>query len=98
MRTEKIKETNRIIMTDYVEIAQIVTPFIVLLGIIISMWLSIRALREVQRDRRLRQMPHLAFEYEGGGIYYIEFVKIGRAVPGIGAPMRTHCFQPMLRG
>jgi len=46
------------------------------------MWLSVRALREVQKDRKVRQMPHLAFDV-GGGSYPIEFVKVGRAVLGI---------------
>jgi len=50
---------------DYVAIAQIILPIITLIGIIVSMWLSVKALREVQTDRRLRQMPHLAFEPGG---------------------------------
>jgi hypothetical protein len=67
---------------EYTDLAQIITPIIALLGIAISMWLSVRALREVQKDRRMRQMPHLAFGYGGAG-YLIMFVNAGRAVLGI---------------
>ncbi len=70
------------VLGEYATLAQIVTPIIVLVGIVLSMWLSVRALREVQKDRRMRQMPHLAFDVGGGG-YPIEFVKAGRADLGI---------------
>ena len=38
------------VLGEYATLAQIVTPIIALLGIVISMWLSVRALREVQKD------------------------------------------------
>ena len=66
----------------YATLAQILVPIIVLVGIAVSMWLSVKALREVQADRRLRQMPHLAFDY-GGQSLPIEYRKIGRGVIGI---------------
>jgi len=69
-------------LNDYVALAQILVPIIALVGIAVSMWLSVKALREVQIDRRLRQMPHLAFDY-GGQRLPIEFRKIGRRVLGI---------------
>lgn len=69
-------------MDYYVTLAQILVPIIAFVGIAVSMWLSVKALREVQIDRRLRQMPHLAFDY-GGQHLPIEFRKIGRRVLGI---------------
>lgn len=69
-------------MNDYVAWAQILVPIIALVGIAVSMWLSVKALREVQMDRRLGQMPHLAFDY-GGHRLPIEFEKAGRKVGGI---------------
>lgn len=62
--------------------AQILVPIIALVGIVVSMWLSVKALREIQIDRKLRQMPRLAFDY-GGQTLQIEFVKDGRTVGGI---------------
>ncbi len=73
---------NSTLVSQYADIAQTITPFIVFIGIIISMWLSVKALREVQKDRKLRQIPHLAFDY-GGSNHLIEFIKIGRKVGGI---------------
>jgi len=73
---------NNTNLNDFVTLAQILVPVVVLIGIIISMWLSVKALREVQTDRKLRQMPHLAFEL-GGGEYKIEFIKSGKAISGI---------------
>ncbi len=68
--------------SDYVAISQIVLPIITLIGIIISMWLSVKALREVQIDRKIKYLPHLAFE-PGGWKLPIEFRKVGPAVAGI---------------
>lgn len=70
------------VLTNYATVAQMVLPLITLVGIVISMWLSVKALREVQTDRKLRQKPHLAFDV-GGGAYKIEFKKSGKAVLGI---------------
>ncbi len=69
-------------LNDYIALAQILVPIITLVGIVVSMCLSVKALREVQIDRKLRQMPHLAFDY-GGQRLQIEFVKAGRRVSGI---------------
>jgi hypothetical protein len=69
-------------LNGYIALAQILVPIIALVGIVVSMWLSVKALREVQIDRKLRQMPHLAFDY-GGHRLPIEFRKAGRSVLGI---------------
>lgn len=69
-------------LDQYNALAQIVLTGITLAGILVSMWLSVRALREVQVDRRLRQTPHLAFEC--GGIQLpIKFENVGKAIPGV---------------
>lgn len=62
-------------------LAEIVVALLTLLGILISLWLSISALREVQLDRKLRQKPFLAFE-PGGHRMPIEFTA-GKGVPGL---------------
>ena len=46
------------------------------------MWLSVKALREVQIDRALRQKPYLVFDI-GGWELNIEFVNAGRSIPGL---------------
>ena len=69
-------------LADYGIIAQIVLSFISFVGIITSIWLSIRAPREVQIDRKFRQKPYLGFEI-GGYDIPIEFQKAGRTIPGI---------------
>jgi hypothetical protein len=79
-------------LTDYASIAQIVLPVITLIGIIVSMWLSVKALREVQIDRKYRQIPHLAFE-PGGGKYPIEFIKSGSAILGIDSDYTLETFK-----
>lgn len=63
-------------------LAQIVLSIISFVGIVTSIWLSIRALREVQIDRKMRQRPYLGFEIGGYNIP-VEFQKAGRTVPGI---------------
>ncbi len=65
-----------------VVIAQIIVPIIAFLGITASMWLSVKTLREVQKDRKLGQLPHLAFDF-GLRILPINFVKAGTSVTGI---------------
>lgn len=69
-------------LTDYGIIAQIVLSIITFVGIVTSIWLSIKALREVQVDRKLRQRPYLGFEI-GGHDIPIEFRKAGKTIPGI---------------
>ena len=56
------------------------------------MWLSVRALSEVQTDRKFRQMPHLAFEI-GGETYPIVFEKRGAAVSGIDPKYTSEVFK-----
>jgi hypothetical protein len=69
-------------LAEYSMVAQIVLSIISFVGIVTSIWLSIRALREVQTDRKLRQRPYLGFEI-GGYDIPIEFQKAGRTIPGI---------------
>lgn len=73
---------NNLNLSEYALLAQILLTIITFMGIIASIWLSVRALREVQTDRKLRQMPHLAFEI-GGYRLHIEFQKAGKTIPGI---------------
>ncbi|MCH8837923.1 MAG: hypothetical protein IIA60_09025 [Candidatus Marinimicrobia bacterium] len=63
-------------------ISQILLTIITFTGISISLYLSVKALREVQADRRQRQNPHLAFEI-GGARFPVEFIKAGYTIPGI---------------
>lgn len=53
-----------------------------MIGVIASLFFSIKALREVQNDRRQRQKPHLAFE-RGGYRYSIKYLKTGMRIPGV---------------
>jgi hypothetical protein len=69
-------------LTEYSMVAQIVLSIISFTGIVTSIWLSMKALREVQTDRKLRQRPYLGFEI-GGYDLPIEFQKAGRTIPGI---------------
>ena len=72
-------------LQEWSAIAQVVLSAIRFVGIVLSIFLSVRTLREVQADRRQRQRPHLAFE--GGGIrLLVEFVKAGSAIPGVVNP------------
>jgi hypothetical protein len=66
----------------YSDLAQIVMATATLAGVLMSIWLSTKALREVQLDRKLRLSPFLAFE-PGGHSLPVEFVKAGRRVPGM---------------
>ena len=69
-------------LQDWGVLAQLILTMITLIGIVTSLFISVRALREVQEDRKQRQRPHLAFE-PGGLQIHIEFVKAGKAIPGI---------------
>ncbi|MFW9917281.1 MAG: hypothetical protein ACFFGZ_16875 [Candidatus Thorarchaeota archaeon] len=73
---------ENLILSDYASIAQIVLTIITLIGILVSIYLSTKALREVQKDRRLRQKPYLQFE-PGGIALHIEFLKTGKSILGI---------------
>lgn len=69
-------------LAEFSMVAQIVLSIISFVGIVTSIWLSVRALREVQTDRKLRQRPYLGFEI-GGYEIPIEFQKAGKTIPGI---------------
>ncbi len=69
-------------LNDWSSIAQILIAVFTVLGVLISLYLSTKALREVQSDRQQRQKPHLAFE-RGGYRYSIKFVKAGKRIPGV---------------
>jgi hypothetical protein len=49
----------------WVDVAQIITMVLTLIGLIISFWMSTRALKEVQHDRVINQRPFLLFDYGG---------------------------------
>jgi hypothetical protein len=63
-------------------LAQILLSIISFVGIVASIWLSIKTLREVQTDRKLRQKPYLGFEI-GGYDIPIEFRRAGKTIPGV---------------
>jgi hypothetical protein len=69
-------------LAEYAMIAQILVATISFIGIVTSIWLSTRTLREVQTDRKLRQRPYLGFEI-GGYDIPIESQKAGKTIPGI---------------
>lgn len=69
-------------LAEFSELSQIILTVVTSIGIVISMWLSIKALREVQSDRKLRQKPYLGFDI-GGFRLPIEFVKAGKRIPGL---------------
>jgi len=81
-------------LADYGIIAQILLSIITFVGIITSIWLSIRALREVQIDRKMRQRPYLGFEI-GGYNLPIELVKAGKTIPGIDPEFVKKLFSDM---
>ncbi|MBI5572047.1 MAG: hypothetical protein HY914_19040 [Desulfomonile tiedjei] len=68
-------------LEQWANLARIATALITFVGIVVSVWLSTKALREVQFDRRLRARPHLAFE-TGGWRLPIRFEEIGHHVIG----------------
>lgn len=69
-------------MQDWANLAQVVATIITSAGVIVSLWASVRAVRESQIDRRLRLSPHLVIDH-GGTRYRLRFAKMGRRVPGI---------------
>lgn len=69
-------------IADLSDLSQIAIALLTLIVIIVSMWLSVKALREVQTDRKLRQKPYLGFEI-GGYHLSVKFVKTGKRIPGI---------------
>jgi hypothetical protein len=69
-------------LAEYSMLAQILLSIITFIGIVASIWLSIKTLREVQTDRKFRQKPYLGFEIGGYNIP-IEFRRAGKTIPGI---------------
>lgn len=64
------------------------------IGVIASLWLSVKALREVQEDRAQRQRPYLMFEPAPIRLT-VQFRKIGRRVPGINPASAERLFSQM---
>jgi hypothetical protein len=64
------------------DVAQLLIALFAVVGVLASLYISRKALRELQADRHQRQKPHLAF-VPGGGDYPVEFVKAGKSIPGI---------------
>lgn len=81
-------------LSEYGVLAQILVSIVSLVGIVTSMWLSIKALREVQTDRKLRQRPYLGFEI-GGYDIPVEFRKAGKTIPGIDPDFVKKVFSDM---
>jgi hypothetical protein len=69
-------------LQDASAIAQVVIAIVTLAGVLVSIWLSTKALREVERDRAIRQAPHLLFE-SGGWELPVEFLRAGAHIPGL---------------
>jgi len=69
-------------LQEWANLAQLVIALATSLGVVASLYAATKALREVQADRRHRQMPHLCFE-RGGYRYSVEFVKCKAAIPGV---------------
>jgi hypothetical protein len=69
-------------LVDLASVAQVAISIFTVVGVISSLYFSIRALREVQMDRRQKQRPHLSF-VSGGYRYPITFVKAGKRIPGV---------------
>ena len=64
------------------DLAQVVIAGFTVIGVLVSLYMSRRTLREVERDRQVRQTPYLMFE-RGGWQLIVGFVKAGPSIPGI---------------
>ena len=73
---------NDLTLMEWSAIAQIVIAVLTVVGVIVSLYMSIRALKENKEDRLIRQKPHLAFEGYGYQLP-VEFVKAGGCIPGV---------------
>jgi hypothetical protein len=72
-------------------LVQIVVGLTTSVGVIVSLCISVRAIREVQKDRHLRQKPYLAFQ--GGGCRVpVRFVKAAYYVPGMNPAFAKRAF------
>jgi hypothetical protein len=68
-------------ISEWSAFAQILIAILTLIGILVSLYMSTKALKEIKRDRELRQAPFLAFE-TGGFRIPVEFVNAGKRIPG----------------
>lgn len=84
-------------LNDWSAIAQIVIATLTLVGILVSLYMSTKALSEIKRDRELRQAPFLAFE-NGGFRISVEFVKAGRRIPGFDPEFVERTFKEIPEG
>ena len=73
---------NNLTLMEWSAIAQILIAILTVVGVIVSLYMSTRALKENKEDRLIRQKPHLAFEGSGWELP-IEFVSAGGCIPGI---------------
>lgn len=80
----KIEIAMEVLIMDWEKwyyIFNIFAPFITMLGIIISFWVSLKSLKEVRQEKVLAQRPYLLF-WQGGMDDKAIFVKSGRTSPG----------------
>lgn len=56
-------------------VSQIAVAVFTLAGVLVALYVALKSLREIQKDRRLNKAPYLAFE-PGGTRYPIEFNEI----------------------
>ena len=68
-------------LENWYYIFNIFAPIITTIGIILSFWVSLKTLKEVQYEKILAQKPYLLFE-QGGVCDKALFVKAGRKSPG----------------
>lgn len=69
-------------LSDWASFAQIAATLLAAVGIAVSIYIGVKTLREIQRDRLLRHKPFLAFEY-GGHRINVLFRGRGHTLPGI---------------
>lgn len=78
-------------VSEWAALIQAMGAIFTTVGVVASLYLSVRALREVQADRRQRQAPYVQFE-QGGYRYPVRFVKGGKRIPGINPAYAEACF------
>ena len=76
---------------EWAALGQVAAALFTFIGVIVSLSLSIHALRESHADRRLRHRPYVLFE-GGGHRRPVRFVKAGRCVPGINPAFANRYF------
>ncbi len=62
-------------LEQWAAVGQIAGAVFTLVGVLIALYVALKAIREVQTDRRLNKTPYLAFE-PGGSRYPIEFKEV----------------------